>query len=173
MGKVRNQTDSKLLLKGRNTLEVCEGLLDWYSLQVDGHLFIVLADRHYDNISDSRKACLDLPTLSGEFDLAIVDSWLEIGELRAFLSSLPGSKDIWLYIGGESGFPKADPANKWTQTKAVIAQNLWYDGEPDNPDELCVVIAETLNGLLDAHCSGRPVGPGQDVNTLCEYFPHK
>ncbi len=160
-------------LKGRNTLEVCDGLPGCNSLQVDGHLFVVLADRHYDNKSDARKACLDLDTPTGEFDLAIVDTWPQLTALKAFISSLPMSNDIWLYTGGESGFPNDDPANKWTRTGAAITQNLWNDGEPDNANEMCVVISETYTGLFDAYCSGRPLGPGQDVNTLCEYFSDK
>ena len=173
MGKVRNQTGSKLLLKGRNTLVVCDGLLGCYSLQVDGHLYVILADRHYDNIFDARNTCLDMPTLTGEFDLAIMDTWPKIMALRAFLSGLPNSNDIRLYIGGEAGLEVSDPTNKWTRTGVAITQTLWYWGEPNSPHEMCVLITETYNGLVDSLCTGRHNGPAKDINTLCEYFPGK
>ncbi len=171
MGKVRNQTGNKLLLKGRKTLEVCDGLLGCNSLEVDGHLFVVLADRHYDKISDARSICRSMHTLTGEFDLAIVDTWSKITTLRAFLSGLPNLNDIWLYIGGEAGLGVSDPTNKWTRTGVAITQTLWYWGEPNSPHEMCVLITETYNGLVDSLCTGRHNGPAKDINTLCEYFP--
>ncbi len=174
MWEVKIVTDSKVLLKGRNTLDICDGFFRCYSLQFGGYLFVVRAERHYDNVSDARNTCLDMPTLTGEFDLAIVDTWLKITALRGFLSGLPSSNDIWLYTGGEAGLGVSDPANKWTRTGAAIDSALWaYHSiqEPNSLGEHCVMITESYNGLIDTRCSGEPGGAGQEISTLCQYFP--
>ncbi len=96
-GKVRNQTGITLLFKGeRNVYKIdtdvytqCDGLEDCYPLLVDGNVFIIIADKHYSNKTEARNNCLDVHTPTGEFDLAIMDSWTKITAMKAFMSTIP------------------------------------------------------------------------------------
>ncbi len=176
-GKVRNETGTKLLFKGRRSVynidrdvnSQCDGFTDCYTLVVGGNVYLAMTDKHYANKSEARNACLNMPTSSGEFDLAILDSWAKITAVKSFISTIPDPTDVFLYTGGEAGLGVNDTANKWTRTGVPIDQTLWFSGEPNWAHEHCVMIAEIYNGLIDTPCSG-DLG-GHDINTLCEYFP--
>ena len=177
-GKVRNQTGIKLLYKGKRSVDnidtdvstQCDGLEDCYPLLVDGNVFVIIADKHYSNKLEARNACLNMNTPTGEFDLAILDTWAKITAVQDFMSTIPEPNDLWLYVGGEAGIGVEDPANKWTRTGAAIDQDLWYGPEPNVATEHCVMITKNFNGLLGTPCSGQ-IYDGIDSNVLCEYFP--
>ncbi len=121
---------------------------------MEGNVYLTITDRHYHDILEARNACLSMPTTSGGFDLAILDTWSKITAVQTFTSTLttPSASDVWLYIGGEAGLGVSDAANKWSRTGMTIDPNLWAFSvvqEPNGPDEHCVIITETYNGLLD------------------------
>ncbi len=179
LGKVRNQTGVKLLFKGRRSVynidtdvsTQCDGLTGCSTLIVNGNVYLTLTSQHYNSKLDARNACLNMPAINGQFDLAIVDNWPKITAVQSFLSTLPIGSNVWAYTGGEAGYGVNDPANKWNRTGTAIDPTLWYTGEPNEALEECVMITENYHGLIDTGCDGHPTG-GQDANTLCEYFPN-
>ena len=182
IGKVRNQTGTKLFFKGNKKVynidtdvsTQCNGLADCSTLLMDGNVYLTMTDRHYDSQSEARNTCLSMQTPNGEFDLAIMDSASKIDAVRALITALPISTNVWLYTGGEAGSHVNDPLNKWTRTGADIDPSLWKTQdviEPNLASEHCVMVNEQWWGLFDTTCDGEPGGPGQEINTLCEFFP--
>ncbi len=174
IGKVKNQTGSRLLLKGRQNVynidtdgnTQCDGIPGCYSLVFDGNVYVIMTGRYFADKTDARNACLSMPTSTGEFDLAILDTMEKISAVKVFMSTVPHPGDLWLYIGAEAGVGVDDPANKWIRSGSAIANDLWAATEPNLPDEQCVMVAEIYNGLMDVPCTYF----GKDINTLCQYF---
>ena len=178
IGKVRNQTGVKLLLKGKRSVynidsdvsTQCNGLPGCATLIVDGNVYLTMTNGHFSSKSEARIACLNMSTPNGEFDLAITDSWSKISAVQSFLETLTTATAAWTYTGGEAGLGVNDTANKWTRTGEAIAPDLWAGAEPNLAHEHCVMVTESFNGLIDTGCDGQPTS-GQDAYTLCEYFP--
>ncbi len=174
IGKVKNQTGVKLVFKAKRSvynidtdgISQCNGITGCYSLVLGGNVYVIMADRLYSDKMDAGNACLNMPTSTGKFDLAILDTVEKITAVKAFMSTVPNSGDIWLYIGGEAGVGVDDPANKWTRTGSAIARDLWAASEPNWHQEQCVMVTEVHDGLIDVPCTYF----GKDVNTLCQYF---
>ena len=56
---------------------------------LSGSIYLTLVGNHYSNKSHARSTCLNLPTSSGEFDLAILDTLTKVNEVKTFMSTLP------------------------------------------------------------------------------------
>ncbi len=66
---------------------------------LSGSIYLTLVGNHYSNKSHARSTCLNLPTSSGEFDLAILDTPSQVTEVKGFMSTLPAGINKEIILG--------------------------------------------------------------------------